>query len=106
MNDTDTKKFEVRAIHPVIDKHDDNIDVVVRLVDGSRWGATFITARNITAIMENYRETGECLAGEFFWAKNMIVVRELTQELLEKVVHELLGAGELESSFELLESGA
>lgn len=100
MNDEFPNSVEVRLVHRVEDKLDDNIDVVVSLADGSRWGATFFTLKNVGTLMEQYKVSGECLWGEYFWARKMILVNELSQEGIERIVAEMIRAGEFDGSFE------
>ncbi len=50
-------------------------------------------------MMEKYRESGECLAGKYFWASELIVVDELKVDLIRDVVSDLLKSGELFRAF-------
>jgi hypothetical protein len=52
----------------------DNVDVEVRLSDGSRWSGTFFTIRNVRALFTKNRATGECANGLYLWAADMILV--------------------------------
>jgi hypothetical protein len=46
-----------------IDPYNDNVDVEVSFPDGRRYSATFFTLENVGALMNRYRETGECRGG-------------------------------------------
>jgi hypothetical protein len=69
----------------------------VDLEDGSSFALTFFTVRNVRLLLDRYRETGECASGTFLWAKNMIIVDEISQSVLEKSIRELINTGELDS---------
>ena len=81
------------------DPVDDNVDVEIRLDDGRRFVATFFTLENLRTLLARYRDTGECDYGRYFWAADMIVVKELTTETIVKTIEDLLRSGELVSAF-------
>lgn len=68
----------------------DNSDVIVTFVDGSRAIATFFTYENIEFLREKNRETGECLSGKFFWTSHMILVDKISRQAVEEIVNHLL----------------
>lgn len=78
---------------------DDNTDVIVTFDDASRWVATFFSYANIPTLTEKNRRSGECLAGAYFWANDMILIDEASRPRIEQVVHHLLEEGEFESVF-------
>ena len=84
------------TVDPVVD----NVDVIVHFEDGSRYAATFFTLANVKVIQEQYRETGECAGGLYFWASHMIVIESLTWSNVESAVKDLIESGEFESAFE------
>lgn len=94
----------VTFLHQPDDIMDDNIDVVVRLDDGSSYGITFFTPMNILSILERYKSTGECLDGTFLWARDMVIVRDLKRVTVERSIHEMVRSGEYRSAFGLLET--
>jgi hypothetical protein len=71
------------------DIYDGNTDVHVTLADGTRWVATFFSYRNVLSLTKKYKGTGECMAGEYFWASDMILVDEVSRERIEQVVKHL-----------------
>jgi hypothetical protein len=81
---------------------DDNVDALIFLEDDSSYTATFFTIKNIQSTMDRYRDTGECLSGDFFWAKNMVVLKDLSSNTIDRTVRELIDSGEYISAFELL----
>ena len=85
------------------DRFDDNVDVEVHLPDGSRWGATFFTLKNIRTLMNRYRSTGECSGGLYFWAADMVLLEELTYGTIIATVEDLLAEGEFQMVFEHFE---
>jgi hypothetical protein len=52
----------------------ENVDAELRLPDGTRWSATFMTPREITKVLDRWRETGECGAGAFFQCPDLVIV--------------------------------
>lgn len=78
---------------------DDNTDVIVTLDDASRWVATFFSYANIHTLTEKNRRTGECLAGAYFWASDMILIDEVSRSRIEEVVHHLIQEGAFETVF-------
>lgn len=92
--------FRVRVVGTQIwNPADDNLDVEVTFVDGSRFGATFFTLRNVERLFERNRVTGECGGGRYLWASNMILVQELTTEVIGKTVQNLLDSEEFFTAF-------
>jgi hypothetical protein len=81
---------------------DINVDVEVH-TEAGRWSASFFTLANIESLITRYAATGECAGGLYLWAADMIVVRELSYEVIRRTVAQLQRDGEFESAFGLLE---
>lgn len=64
------------------------------MADDSRWVATAFSYQNIRTLTERYRLTGECLAGAYFWATNMLLVNKVAREQLTIIINHLLLTGE------------
>lgn len=77
---------------------DDNVDVRIELADGRVFSVTFFTVANLVTLMARYGKTGECADGLYVWAKNMIVVQEISRAVIEKVARDLVATGEVESA--------
>ena len=75
---------------------DDNTDVIVTLDDDTRWVATFFSYKNISSLVEKNGRTGECLAGKYFWASDMILVDKVTRSRIEEVTAYLIDQEHLE----------
>jgi hypothetical protein len=75
---------------------DDNVDVRVELADGQAYSLTFFTPTNLETLMARWGKTGECANGLYVWAKSMIVVQEISQAVIRKVVHDLVETGDIE----------
>lgn len=82
-----------------LDELDDNVDVFVDFVTGERYVATFFTIANIRRLMDKDAETGECANGLYFWATDMVIVRSLTRDNVERTIADLLSTGTFESVF-------
>jgi hypothetical protein len=95
--------FSVHVIGAQVwDPNQDNLDVEVWFPDGRRFGATFFTLQNVQRLFEKNRATGECGAGLYLWASNMILVRELSMAAIESTVKDLMDKGEFEQAFAAL----
>lgn len=92
-------EVEVTLLGTVDNVLDDNVDVVVRLPQGEVRATTLFTLKNIEAILSSYRSSGECLAGRFFWSKDMVIVEDLRMETIREVVQELVRSGEYRHAF-------
>ena len=64
--------------------------------DGSQWCASFFTYRNIETLRKKNQSTGECLYGTYFCASEMILISEMSEEVILQVLQELLARGEME----------
>jgi hypothetical protein len=87
-----------------LDIFNDNVDVEVRLSDGTRWGATFFTLKCIATMMEEYGQTGKAAGGLYFWYADLVVVRDLAPRTIEECVTAMLGSGDLPQAFERLDN--
>lgn len=98
-DDGQTYRIEIVAGVEALDNQDDNVDVFVWFGNGERYSATFFTVANIKSILGRYEETGECAGGTYFWASNMVVVRDLTISTIHSAIKDLLQTGEFYSIF-------
>lgn len=89
-----------------VDVHDDNIDVEVEFADGRRYGATFFTPQNISRLMQQRKSTVDEAGnnGLYFWCVDMVIVSQLTLEVIAETVEHLVQKGELEHAFQKLEA--
>ena len=78
---------------------DDNVDVEVLLPDGNAFLATFFTIQNIIAIMHKDALTGESESGSYFWASDMVLVRNLTLETISTAISGLMREGYFHKAF-------
>ncbi|MEU9851638.1 hypothetical protein [Streptomyces sp. NPDC047985] len=80
-----------------------NVDVEVRLEDGSRWSATVFTVAEVKRLMEKGARTGEDLSGRYFWCSDGLIVRDPGIDSMTQVIRGLLDAGEFDDVFQQLE---
>ncbi len=80
------------------DIDDDNVDIEIEVNGMVRYSATFVTPQNITSLFAKNRLTGECAAGTYLWAANMIIVQDLQMETIRQTIEDLLRSGELGSA--------
>jgi hypothetical protein len=78
---------------------DANTDVLVTFADGSRWFATFFNYANIRTLTDRYKQSGECLAGAYFWATDMLLIEEITRTHIEAVIADLLQSSDFDHVF-------
>jgi hypothetical protein len=78
----------------------DNVEVEVTLPSGVRYWATFFTMENIRSLFEKNARTGENASGTYFrWASNMIIVKTLTREVIERTIMDLVASERFETTF-------
>lgn len=78
-------------------------DFEVHAPSGERYAAVAATIDQLVGLMNAWRSSGECLAGEYLWIENLIVVRSLSPEALVDVANDLIRTGEIEGAMQLLE---
>jgi hypothetical protein len=72
-----------------------NEDIVVNY-NGSRYSATVFTISNIIELMDNYRSTGECKGGLYFYCQDMLIVKNLKRKTIIDTISHLIEVGEFE----------
>jgi hypothetical protein len=82
-----------------LDRMNDNVDVEVRLSDGSRWSSTFFTINNVKALFAKNRATDECANGLYLWASDMILVERLDESVIRMTIDDLTLSGEFHAAF-------
>ncbi len=78
-----------------------NTDVSVTLADDEVWTATFFTYSNVASLVKENRQNGSGLGGKYFWARNMILVEEISRARIEEVIARLMISGEFYEVFEI-----
>ncbi len=86
-----------------LSRTDDNVDVSIVFDDGSRFTATFFTLKNIQGILKRYEISGECVNGLYFYSTNMIIVNELSEQVIASSVRDLIENNEFEHIFQRLD---
>ena len=82
-----------------LDPNNDNVDVQVTFPNGESFSAVFFTLQNINTLMKQYKKTGECANGLYFWTSDMMIVQELTEQTICETIDNLLAEEEFESVF-------
>jgi hypothetical protein len=81
--------MEFKIIFPsgysVLNIDNDNIDVNVVLPNGEVYFGTLFTIANIQCLMDKEGE-------HYFWATDMIVVKDLSEEMIYKAIKELINS--------------
>jgi hypothetical protein len=80
-----------------------NIDVEVRLTDGSRWNATVCTVAEVQRLMEKWARTGEEAGGRYFWCSDGLIVREAGIANMTEAIGSALDQGDFERILQRLD---
>ena len=89
-------ELDIHARVDDVDPVDDNVDVYVSRADGSEWFACFFTPANVSTLLAQWKKSGECAGGSYFWVPGAIIVPQLDRESIERAIDALLEAGEFE----------
>jgi hypothetical protein len=83
--------FSIKTYHniPEDDIEQQNIDFWLIIGDKTFWGSAF-TLANIQYLMTKDNRTGESAFGTYFWASDMIILKEMTVECLVKAIRNIL----------------
>jgi hypothetical protein len=83
--------FSIKTYHniPEEDVEQQNIDFWLIIGDKTFWGSAF-TLANIQYLMTKDNRTGESAFGTYFWASDMIILKEMTVECLVKAIRNIL----------------
>lgn len=79
--------------YTVEDMYNDNIDVNIILPDERIFFATFFTIINIQDLMQKDE------LKEYFWATDMVIVKDLGKETLRKAISKIIEEGYTETIF-------
>jgi hypothetical protein len=74
-------------------------DVIVTLPDGTRWVAAFCAFDHIASLRGGCAESGDCLAGKYLWASDLILIDATSRPSIEAAVADILAKGDLKSAF-------
>jgi hypothetical protein len=80
-----------------------NVDVEVRLTDGSRWSATVFTVAEVQRLMERWAQTGEEAGGRYFWCSDGLIVREAGVANMTEAISSALDQGDFERILQRLD---
>ena len=86
-------KIKIMSSIEEINPENDNVDVNVTLENGIRYFGTFFTLSNIQQILEDYRLSGECANGKYFWATDMCIIEKIDIETMYECVQDMLDDG-------------
>lgn len=102
-----TDAFEAAFLPDISEALDavDNIDVEVRLTDGSRWSATVVTIAQVERLMKKWAMTGEALGGRYFSCADGLIVRDAGISAMTELIAGLLDSGELTQVLQRLDGG-
>ena len=84
--------YSIRYMNPIQNPFDDNIDVEVIFDSGERFFPTFFTIANVIRLL---RESAESNRVGYFWAGQMIVVKQLSVDVVASCVEDLVKTGQI-----------
>ena len=95
--------YTIRILYgaDIADPRDNNVDVFVEFRNGKTYVATFFTLKNIQAIMDRYKTSGECKSGLYFYCTDMIIVNKITDKAVSDVIQGMIDEQDFESAFQL-----
>ncbi|QVL31830.1 hypothetical protein KIH39_23835 [Telmatocola sphagniphila] len=99
MIDDETFTFRIMGGHDVGDVHNDNFDIEVIMANGDRYIGTTFTIANIVTIMERHEKSGESSKGAYFWASDMLIVKDLQFHTIHAAIAGLIEEELLETAF-------
>lgn len=73
----------------------ENVDVFVRLADGSKWTATVFTLAEVHRLMDRSAASGEAPAGAYFCCWDGLLVKEAGALSMARVIAGLVASGEV-----------
>lgn len=82
--------FEFEVWTDDYDEYDESSDVYFELNDGTKWCTTFITYQNLLSISKKNQVTGECLAGQYFYADKPIFITKMNKELIISILNDII----------------
>ena len=74
-------------------------DVVVQLENEKKYIASFFSYNYINDIISGHMKNGEFLNGNYFWKKNMVLVRNCSLNIIKPVVKDLIDEGNFQEAF-------
>lgn len=102
--------YKIKNIHlsiekiglPAIDYASDSTDVIVELIQGDVYVASFFTYKYLEIIRQKNKKEGEFLNGKYFWAEGMVIVEDCSLRTIKRIVRHLMDEGDFEKVFEKL----
>ncbi|MEZ4458331.1 MAG: hypothetical protein R3E66_01120 [bacterium] len=79
-------------MNPIMDQFDSNVDVEVILESGERYFPTFFTVANVSRFI---RESATQQVPGYCWAAQMIVVEQLSVEVIASCIEKLVQTGDI-----------
>jgi hypothetical protein len=79
------------------------LDVELLAPDRRRFAAEIGTLEDIRRIMGGHSRSGESLSGSYLYMQNLIILKELSEPFIRRVLDHMIRSNEIESAFDLLE---
>lgn len=77
-----------------------NTDVIVTFESGDKYVASFITYKRLLDLIEENKKSGSYLSGGYFWMKNMVLVKDMSEAKIKSLIDHLVGHGDFQLIFE------
>ncbi len=85
-------RIEYPYVPQLKDIFDDNIDLRIHFEDGAIYWGTLFTIRNVQRLLKQEERS-------FFWATNMVILEDLSEESIAKAVQGLVESGYILDAF-------
>ncbi len=91
----------------VYDINNSNTDVIVLVeeetesnkIESQKYIASFFTYQNIDTLVSEHQENGLFLNGTYFYAKNMLLIKDCSKSTVTKVIMDLIDDGSFKEVF-------
>lgn len=91
--------FTIQFLHEIENTQNDNIDIIITLANNQKYHATIFTLENINEIMLKHQASGESSNGIYFGASNMLILKDLSKEVIIESISDLIKEDDLEIIF-------
>lgn len=102
--------YKIKNIHlsieklglPSIDYNREHTDVIVELIHGDTYVASFFTYESLEILRQKNKKEGHFLNGKYFWSEGMVIVEDCSPRTIKKIVAHLLDEGDFRDVFKKL----
>lgn len=82
-----------------IDYRKESTDVIVELINGDTYVASFFTYTYLELSKARHHKNGAFLGGKYFWAESMVIIDNCSAANIQKVIKHLFAEGDFQTVF-------